>query len=167
MSMFEDLVGGMAEALRREMKGDGDRNRIDPEELDRGKQAPDEDTPVSMVLRQTYSYPNTRLPQVDSWGRGREARQDRDAAQRALWLMVQQARRTALGIDSIGAVNAHVFMQSDRLAGAIDDEYHGRLRRASHNKLMAETAEWCIRSGLAGMRAIAETYPRRLADYLG
>ena len=164
MSVLDDLIDRMMNSLGKEFEGD--HNRVSREELDRGKEAPGEEAPVGMTLRQHYSFPSTRVPHVEAYARGRQARRDAEAERRALAHMVWKARRTALGIDSIAAVNAHVFMQGDRLVGALDDEYHGRLRRTSHNKLMAELAAWCISSGLAGMKAVAETYPKRLSDDL-
>ena len=80
--------------------------------------------------------------------------------------IVWKADRTALADESVAAVAVHANRTGDRMRNAITDDFYGEKRPEAMNELARRFAARCIALGEAGILAIAEGHPARVAEDL-
>jgi hypothetical protein len=112
------------------------------------------------------SVPQVRIPTVKPPGGGRQARRQAEAELARQWRMVQTTQRSIIAVNSIIAVAAHGQRQLDIAQEVMSDRFYGVKRRPAMNQFMANVTSRCLQMAEAGVMAILESHPRRVAEDL-
>ena len=163
MSRDDELFEEFFDMLTSEY--DRTRDRVDQEEVSRAKKAPQGDSLV-VSDRARGLVPGARVTAVEAPIRGRKAKKEAEEETMRLWRIWLSFRRTALANESIGAVSSHGFRAIDKTVSDIFDEFYFVKRHEASNRLMQRVAARCASCAEAGILAIMESHPKRVAEYL-
>jgi hypothetical protein len=160
---MEDLL----DRLMADRAGSDDfaHSRIGQEELDSQKAAAREGS-LSLTRRSTSDIPRTTVPAVKPPGESRRGRKMAEEEQARQWRMEQATRRALAAINSVMVVTAHAQRQLDRAQAVMADRFYGVKRRAVMNEFMGEVTSRLVRITEAGVIAIVESHPKRIAEEL-
>jgi hypothetical protein len=157
----------LLERLMSDWEGSGDfgQARIGQEELDAQKVAAGEGS-LSLARGSTSGVPQTRMPAVKAPGESRRGRKIAEEEQVRQWRMVNTTTRSYAAINSVIAVTAHALIQVDVLQDVMTQRFYGVKRREPLNQFMADVTSRFLRLGEAGVLAILESHPKRIAEDL-
>ena len=141
------------------------RNRVAPEDLERKKAAPG-DSSLSADSRPHELVPVVRPRFVGPPVKNRKSRAEADEEKMRQWRMLQITVRSAVANESIGMATTHAFKVFDGVQNAITDRYLGVKRPEAMNDLMGNMARRCLTCAQAGILAVLESHPKRVAEEL-
>ena len=157
---FDDIFGAYKDEYDR-----SGQQRVDQEELNRQKQAPKAGKFLVPTV-QVSSALTVRTRPVKAPVNNRRGRKLAEAEQIRQWEMDTKTLRTGKAIESVAAVGVYAFRTVDGAQNALADAYFGGKRREVMNPFMRRTAGRCLGLTEAGIMAIAESYPKRIAEDL-
>lgn len=164
MHVNDDLIDEVFEALKQDYDSDG-QNRISQEELNKGKTNA-QDGSLMVTNPQSSTGITMRQPAVRPPMDNRRGKRAAEEEQLVQWKIGQKTTRTGIAIESVAAVTVHGFRTMDRTQGIIADEYYSVKRNEAMSELMRRFAAKCLGCTEAGILALIESHPKRIADDL-
>lgn len=122
----------------------------------------------SLVLTQhsAAQLTATRLPEIRPANNSRVARKEAEEEQKRQWRIVQSTQRTMLAASSMIGATVHAQRQLDAGQEALTGQFYGTNRHEVGNEFMQGVTSRCMAMMEAGVMAILESHPRRIAEDL-
>ena len=157
--LFDNLMADYEEEYLRH------GNRAEQEDLDDRKVSPEGGALVPARIP-NRNGPEIRLPAVKPANNSRRSRQQAAAEQDRQWRMVQTTRRTFIADGSVVAVAIHAQRRLDLAQESMADRFYSLRRHPAMNEFMSRVTSRCLSMAEAGVMAILESHPKRIAEDL-